>query len=81
MCPRGTFETNEASQEPSGLGAFLLFPKSCENRKQLSSFIEAALVRAGRVLTDPLALCLLLQYKETRPREGKELAGTSHSWS
>ena len=71
---------NDASQGPSGQGTFLLFPKSHENRKQLPSLIETEPVRAGWDLTDPLAPCLLLQ-DETRPREQKELAGSSHSWN
>lgn len=51
-----TFKYNEASQEPSVPGAFLLSPRSHENRKQPPSFIEGEPVRAGWDLTGPPAL-------------------------
>ena len=80
MSQGNTIKYNDASQGPSGQGMFLLFPKSHENRKQLPSLIEAEPVWAGWDLTDPLAPSLHLR-NETRPREEKELGGSSHSWN
>lgn len=80
MSQGNTINYNDAFQGPSGQGAFLLFPRSHENRKQLPSFIEAEPVRGGWDLAYPLASTLHLG-DETRPREEKELAGSSHSWS
>lgn len=59
----------------------MLFPRSHENRKQLPHFVDAEPVRAGWGPIDPLTPYLHFRDEETRPREERELAGSSHSCS